>query len=369
MLQFRQSQTDDLDTLVAIENTCFTTDKLSRRRFRHWISADNGLLHLVLKDGHIVGYGLVLLLKGTRLARLYSMAILPQARAKGIAKQLLAHLENAASAAGRLYMRLEVATKNTRAITLYEHAGYRRFAEYTDYYEDHSDALRMQKCIRQHFLPSTPWPQSWYQQTTEFTCGPASLMMAMASQDPAVSANQNLELDLWRESTTIFMTTGHGGCHPLGLGIAACKRGFEAIAYINRSGPLFLDGVRSEHKKSILERVHNQFEQRAEQIGVKIKHEEISQDRIQQLMQHGYSVIVLISTYRLDGRKAPHWVSITGLDELCFYVHDPDIEEGQQIALDCQHMPIAREDFAKMAAFGSDQLRTAIAIKAFRETP
>lgn len=362
MLQFRQAKAEDLETLVEIESACFKTDKLSRRRFRHWISADNGLLHVALEDGRIVGYGLVLLVKGTRLARLYSLAVLPEMRGKGIAKQLLTHLENVAADAGRLYMRLEVATKNTKAINLYEHAGYRSFAEYTDYYEDHSDALRMQKCIRQNFAPSTPWPQSWYQQTTEFTCGPASLMMAMASQDPAYTTNQDLELDLWRESTTIFMTTGHGGCHPLGLAISARKRGFEAIAYVNRTGPLFLDGVRSEYKKDILGKVHSQFEKRAREYKVKIVHSDISQNRIQRLMQTGYSVIVLISTYRLDGRKAPHWVSITGMDELCFYVHDPDIDEGQ-IALDCQHMPIAREDFAKMAAFGSYQLRTAIAIK------
>lgn len=363
MLHFRPAQTEDLDTLVEIESTCFETDKLSRRRFRHWISADNGLLHVALEDDRIVGYGLVLLLKGTRLARLYSLAVLPQMRGKGIAGKLLAHLENVSADVGRLYMRLEVATKNTKAISLYEHAGYRTFAEYTDYYEDHSDALRMQKCIRQNFAPSTPWPQSWYQQTTEFTCGPASLMMAMASQDLAYTANQDLELDLWRESTTIFMTTGHGGCHPLGLAIAARERGFEAIAYINRTGPLFLDSVRSEYKKSILEKVHSQFEERASASGVKLVHNDVSQNDIEELMQNGYSVIVLISTYRLDGRKAPHWVSITGLDELCFYVHDPDVDDAQQIALDCQHMPIAREDFAKMAAFGSYQLRTAIAIR------
>jgi len=363
MLEFRQAQLDDLDTLVTIENACFDTDKLSRRRFRHWIGADNGLLHVACEGDVVVGYGLVLLLKGTRLARLYSLAVQPELRGKGIAKKLLAHLETVTAEAERLYLRLEVATTNTQAIVLYEHAGYRSFAEYSDYYEDHTNALRMQKCIRQNFLPPIHRPQTWYQQTTEFTCGPASLMMAMASLDKNIQANQDLELDLWRESTTIFMTTGHGGCHPLGLAIAARIRGFEAIAYINNSGPLFLESVRSEHKKNILTKVHAQFETRARETGVKLVHNNVAQNIIERWMSQDYSVIVLISTYRLDGKKAPHWVSVTGMDELCFYVHDPDIDDPQQIAMDCQHMPIARKDFDKMAAFGSSQLRTAIAIK------
>lgn len=363
MLQFRQSHINDLVTLVAIENACFETDKLSRRRFRHWIAADNGLLHVAIEDDVIVGYGLVLLLKGTRLARLYSLATRPDLRGKGIAKKLLAHLEEVTAETGHLYMRLEVATTNQHAIALYENMGYRSFAEYSDYYEDHSNALRMQKCIRHNFVPSTPWPQNWYQQTTEFTCGPASLMMAMASQKRDMPVNQELELDLWRESTTIFMTSGHGGCHPLGLAIAARNRGFEAIAYINKTGPLFLDSVRSEHKKGILQKVHDQFETRARESGVSLVHADIKQNIIGQWLRDKYSVIVLISTFRLDGKKAPHWVSVTGMDELCFYVHDPDLDDTQQIAMDCQHMPIARKDFDKMATFGSNLLRTAIAIK------
>lgn len=363
MLQFRESHIDDLEVLVEIENACFQTDKLSRRRFRHWINAENGLLHVATEDDVIVGYGLVLLVKGTRLARLYSLATQPALRGKGIAKKLLAHLENCAADAGKLYMRLEVAINNNQAIALYESSGYRSFAEYTDYYEDHTNALRMQKCVRQNFIPSAPWRQVWYQQTTDFTCGPASLMMAMASQDPGIHANQDLELDLWRESTTIFMTSGHGGCHPLGLAISARDRGFEAIAYTNKTGPLFLDSVRSEYKKSILTKVHEQFLARARNKGVKIVYADVSQKIIENWMKKNYSVLILISTYRLDGRKAPHWVSVTGMDELCLYVHDPDIDEPHQIAMDCQHMPIARDDFDKMATFGSTLLRTAIAIR------
>jgi hypothetical protein len=51
-------------------------------------------------------------------------------------------------------------------------------------------------------------------------------MMAMKALDPAMELNRTLELRLWREATTIFMTSGHGGCGPYGLALSAYRRGF-----------------------------------------------------------------------------------------------------------------------------------------------
>src|SRR5690554_5390758 len=119
--------------------------------------------------------------------------------------------------------------------------GYTIFGSYEDYYEDHQDALRMQKRIR--YIPQNLLARQtpWFQQTTEFTCGPAALMMAMASLDGRHAPNQGDELQIWREATTIFMTSGHGGTHPVGLALAARKRGFEATAFVNQSEPLFVE--------------------------------------------------------------------------------------------------------------------------------
>jgi hypothetical protein len=61
-----------------------------------------------------------------------------------------------------------------------------------------------------------------YRQTTDFTCGPASLMMAMKTLAPQTKIDRGLELQLWREANTIFMgpSGGHGGCSALGLALA-----------------------------------------------------------------------------------------------------------------------------------------------------
>ena len=229
----RAATIDDLEALIEIEALCFSSDKLSRRSFRHHIkSLNSDLLVAQLGDpsNEIIAYGLVLNHQGTRLARLYSIAIHPERRGKGAAKQLLTALETAAVKRGKLFMRLEVATNNQPAIQLYQAMDYRVFGEYSDYYEDHSDALRMQKCIRGVQSLDIKQTTPWYQQTTDFTCGPAALMMAMASLRPEHPCTQSLELEIWREATTVFMTSGHGGCHPLGLALAARKRGFPGDA-------------------------------------------------------------------------------------------------------------------------------------------
>ena len=74
--------------------------------------------------------------------------------------------------------------------------------------------------------------------------------------------------------------------------------------------------------------------------------------------------MILISTYRLDGKKSPHWVTVTTIDEFCFYVHDPDLDDKQhQRPIDCQYLPLARDDFEKMSSFGSGRLRTAVTLR------
>lgn len=360
---FRPALTSDLDDLVKLEELSFKYDRLSRRRLRHWIKASNGALIIAVEKQQLLGYGLALLHSGTNLARLYSLAVKPGAQGKGIGKALVNELENAATKTGRLFMRLEVAKHNKSAIHLYQQLGYHVFGEYTDYYEDHSDAVRMQKRIRYPENKNVFNDIPWYRQTTEFTCGPAALLMAMASINKNICPSQTLELDIWREATTIFMTSGHGGCHPLGLALSAAKRGFFTKVFINTDKPLFIDGVRSKHKKQIMTLVDQQFREKIQQENIELAEYDLSQEHLIQLLEEGFAVIIMISTYRLDGRKVPHWVTVTNIDELCLYVHDPDPDIQYQDALDCQHIPIARNDFAKMSSFGNNRLRTAIAIK------
>ncbi|MDF3128210.1 GNAT family N-acetyltransferase/peptidase C39 family protein [Kiritimatiellaeota bacterium B1221] len=359
----RDVQKDDLPALVALEEASFTCDRLSRRSFQRWTKGGEGrLFRVLIHQGILRGYGLVLLHQGTHLARLYSICLDPSTRGKGWGKALLSDLETHAETSGRFYMRLEVAKTNLAAISLYKNMGYRIFGEISHYYEDDADALRMQKRIRylerDHLEANIPW----YQQTTPFTCGPASLMMAMASLERGMALTQFLELDLWREATTIYMTSGHGGCHPLGLALAAKRRGFKVQILMSALSPPFIEGVRAEHKKEIMGAVHTHFLEQCSLENIKITCRNVSVAHIEKWLSQGCSVLVLISSYRINGDKAPHWVVVTGADDLCIYVHDPDTEKITENMVDCQHIPIAKKDFSQMASYGSTRFSTALGL-------
>jgi len=354
---------DDIEALIRLEIDCFATDRLSRRSFQRWLKGDSCIFLVAERvDAGLVGYGLVLLHSGTWLARLYSIAVSPAQRGRGIAQQLIAKLEDAAEEEDRFFMRLEVAKDNTGAIRLYEKLGYSVFDEWEDYYEDHSDALRMQKRIRFPEYVRREARVPWSAQSTAFTCGPACMMMLMAAAAPQLVMSRELELDLWREATTIFMTSGHGGCHPVGLALAAHARDYPVEVRLSQTTTPFLEGVRAEHKKEVLDLVHQQFMERARAAALPIVHEPVTVKQLQAWLEASDLVMVMISSYRINGDKAPHWVVVTAQDDLCFYVHDPDVEKLTRSSLDCQDIPIAKEDFGRMLSYGSNRFSAAVVL-------
>ncbi|SDK45214.1 GNAT family N-acetyltransferase/peptidase C39 family protein [Microbulbifer yueqingensis] len=353
----------DLAALHAIEQASFASDRLSRRRLRHWVTAENRVLLVAEDNGReLVGYVLVLLRRGTRLARLYSLAVTPAGRGRGIGRSLLEAAETAAREQGRLFMRLEVAEGNTAAIGLYEQLGYRAFGRYANYYDDRGDALRMQKRIRYRPENLQRLEVPWYRQTTDFTCGPAAAMMAMAALDRDYQPSVSEELALWREATTIFMASGHGGCHPVGLALAMHARGFATSVYVSQATALFVDGVRSAEKKQVIRQVDADFRRAARAAAIPVETADFSQAQLEQWLEQGALALLMVSTYRLDGKKVPHWVTLAGIDDQCLYVHDPDMDDTWG-ALDSSYLPIAREDFARMSLFGRERLRTAVVVR------
>jgi [ribosomal protein S18]-alanine N-acetyltransferase len=143
--KLRRGRRRDLEPLLALEQTVFATDRLSRRSLRHFLAAPNATLLVAEVEKEIAAYALVLYPRRSKLARLYSIAVAPHAGRRGIGTRLLAAAEDTARRRRRATMRLEVHAGNTRAISRYEKSGYRLFGRHRDYYEDHADALRFEK--------------------------------------------------------------------------------------------------------------------------------------------------------------------------------------------------------------------------------
>lgn len=186
-------------------------------------------------------------------------------------------------------------------------------------------------------------------------------MMAMKAFDQSLVLDRTLELQLWREATTIFMTAGHGGCGPYGLALAAHRRGFACEIHVSGDGILFHESVRDPEKRDVIALVHADFVRQVGACAIPVYHRGASNAELSRCYAAGGITMVLISTYRLTRERAPHWVVITGCDEHYFYLHDPDNAQGR--ALDERvNMAVLKKDFERMARYGRHGTRAVVVV-------
>jgi len=362
MVKIRKAKLTDLTHLVELENTCFDYDQLSRRNFHWMIKHAHSILMVQEYKSRLIGYGLVLINSGTSLARLYSICILKEYQGYGLASKLLEVLETKASLdEDCIYLRLEVKATNKSAIKLYEKYGYVKFTEKENYYDDGTSALCFEKRIRT--LKKAPKLNvAYYQQGTEFTCGAACLLMAMKTFNPKLEVNLSKELQIWREATTIFMTSGHGGCGPHGVALSAWRRGYRAEMYLSHSNALFLDTVRSQEKKKIIELVQKDFDKKIQETNIRSHSKRVTLNDLKEILKKGGIPIVLITTYHFDNNHAPHWVTVTAYEDGFIYIHDPDQEAEHEGVISRMHIPIPEEQFLKISRFGKTKLSATVVI-------
>lgn len=355
----RLASAAELQELVNLENTCFKSDRISSRSFRYFLTKSQAEIWVI--GSPVVAYGLVLFHRGTSLARIYSLAVNPSERGKGLAKHLMQAMEASALKHKALFIRLEVADDNLGALNLYQSLGYEPIRRLHHYYEDGHDGIRLEK--RLQITRKIPKDVPYFAQTTEFTCGPASLLMAAKKLNPEQKFDRIEELDIWREATTIFMTTGHGGTSPYGLALASHSRGYGTRLWVSNDEVPFLDGVRSEKKKVIVELIHREFLRKVKLSRIAVDPFPKDLEEIRHALRRKEKLILLISTYRLNRCKGPHWVWLVDMDDDYAYFNDPDVDVDEwKAAMDSIYVPVPINDFAKMIKFGRNQFRAAILI-------
>lgn len=361
-ITIRRAQLSDIPALLALEQRCFLGDRLTRRQFRYMLTKANAVTIVADLDARIAGYVLLLFSRGTSMARLYSVAVDPDARGQAIAHSLVQAAEEEARERECACVRLEIRKDNTASTRLFERRGYRRIGEYDDYYEDHMDAWRYEKSLAPSLRPDMV-RVPFYEQTLEFTCGPSALMMAMKALDPQMPLDRKFELRLWREATTIFMTSGHGGCGPFGLALAAAQRGFHVEVHISDERMPLIDSVRSEEKKEVMRLVQEDMLDELRGLDVVIQYGSLSAADLRARFDAGGIPLVLISSYAIYGEKFPHWVVVTGFDAHFIYAHDPfvDYEHGET-PMDSINMPIQQRQFERMARYGKAGLKAVVVI-------
>jgi ribosomal protein S18 acetylase RimI-like enzyme len=361
--RLRRAEPTDLDALDALEHRVFATDHLSRRSLAHFLHSPSAEVIVAEHDDDLAGTAIVLFRPRSSVARLYSIAVAPQMGGRGVGPMLLAAAEAAALERGCGTIRLEVHTSNAAAISRYRKSGYREFGRHAGYYEDGGDALRFEK-------PLAPPPAAlraappYFHQSTEFTCGPACIMMALAWADRSFKPAPAFEFQLWRDATTIFLASGLGGCEVYGLAVTLKQRGLAPEIHASRAGPYFLETVNSADKRRVMEVTQAEFRRQAHALDIPTHLTPAGESVLMRAFDEGKVAIVLISGYQMVGRGQPHWVFAFGRNGRHILLHDPAANRddyGKAIAPETYAVPWAA--FERMTRLGRDRLSAAIIIR------
>ena len=204
-----------------------------------------------------------------------------------------------------------------------------------------------------------------YRQTTDFTCGPSSVLMSMRALDPKAPFDRASELQLWREATSVFSgpSGGHGGCGPVALALALGRRGFKAEVHINHRDVFMGERTRSAERKEVMRVLQEKDLAEAKRQGIPIHYETLSQRQLEERFQQGMIPIVLVSTFYIHGDHVAHWVVVTGFDAENVYVNDPwvAVDKGKT-PKDMTDFPVPRRAFDRMTCYGKQRERACVLV-------
>ncbi len=147
MITYRQPIALDIPVLVSYEKQLFPYSPWNTAQFKEEFAGIPTTRYMsVAESGNtIVGYcGVFLTAPGVE-ADILTVAVLPEYRRQGIAKEFMRQIEQWSHERGASAMMLEVEHSNESAIELYKSLGYMKISVRMDYYGPGKDAFVMRK--------------------------------------------------------------------------------------------------------------------------------------------------------------------------------------------------------------------------------
>ncbi|WP_321507242.1 peptidase C39 family protein [uncultured Methanoregula sp.] len=162
----------------------------------------------------------------------------------------------------------------------------------------------------------------FYRQHYDFTCGPASLMMAMKYLDENLRLGKGMEIDVWREATLGVVC----GTSRYGLAYSAVTRGFSARVTSNTGGIDFARWCLSRLNDPEMQMLTDLFYERrarCRNLGVRERQERITGETISKSLFLNHVPLIITNSLFRSREDLPHWVTVTGIDDRWMYFNDP----------------------------------------------
>jgi ribosomal-protein-alanine N-acetyltransferase len=147
MITYRQPIALDIPVLVTYEKQLFPYSPWNSAQFKEELAGIPTTRYMsIAESGNtIIGYCGVFLPAAGVEADVLTVAVLPEYRRQGIAKEFMRQIEQWSKERGASAMMLEVEHTNESAIALYTSLGYMKISVRMDYYGPGKDAFVMRK--------------------------------------------------------------------------------------------------------------------------------------------------------------------------------------------------------------------------------
>ena len=186
----------------------------------------------------------------------------------------------------------------------------------------------------------------YYAQTSEFSCGPACLLMVRKFLDPAVRLGRAQEFDLWRQCNLI----GIRGADPFGMSVPLLDAGHEVCLITHRfsasTANLRFERMRergfSEDEVALAAFGMADNRRRARERGLPITYGRLTVQRVAEGFRKGFVPIVLVHMGVIHQLDIAHWIVVTEAGEGNMTFHDPYPPKGGR------HLRVSHDQFQQM---------------------
>ena len=120
----RKAQQADIPAILEIEWECFREDSFSKEQFAYLISRSKGIFYVMMEADRVIAYVSLLFHGGTRYLRIYSIAVHPDYRGKGLSVALIDRSKQWCEETGACGLMLETEKTNDIGNVLYPRCGF-----------------------------------------------------------------------------------------------------------------------------------------------------------------------------------------------------------------------------------------------------
>ena len=186
----------------------------------------------------------------------------------------------------------------------------------------------------------------YYAQTSEFSCGPACLLMIFKFFNSNLKLNRTLEFEVWRQCNMI----GVKGADPFGMSVPLLDAGYEVRLLTQRRSMIDSDLWRSRIQEIRLTPEDEDLavfgiaenKKRALGRGLTVVYSRLTVERVAKSFYEGFIPMALVHMGVVHQLDIPHWVVVTDVGDDHVAFNDPYPPKGGK------NIRVSREEFRQM---------------------